>query len=370
MLSTLPEKIDFLMTLTATRTSTLARALNYDPSYVSRIRSGKRGIPTHQPFLEPASRYFAKAIREEYQKTAAAEAMQLQAAWPAKEAQAAKYILSWLQGEELPIDPLTKMVASLQGIQGSQKKMNGSKARKEEKTQALLFFGDEGKRTGVLAFLTDLVRSGKPCTLLLHSDENMTWLTEDPEFAAAWTQLLLKIAANGGRIRIIHSISRSLNEMWEAVRKWIPLYMTGAIEPYYYPLLRDGVFMRTTFIAEGRSALVSDSVQGQKGDPLSFLMTDRHAIRALEDEFAAFLALCRPLMEIVTPESEEELETLKRAFCGPPGEVRTAEMNGMQILMHPGSTALLLKTQAPYAAFAISEPRMVAALEFYLQNCQ
>jgi len=364
MLSTLSEKIDFLMTLTATRSSTLARVLNYDPSYISRIRSGKRGIPTHQPFLEPASLYFAKAIKKEHQKDAAANAMQLQAAWPEDEKKAAKQIEAWLKGEPIAEDPLARVTASLRGA----KKDAHQAENAREKSQALLFFGDEGKREGVRIFLEDLVQSGKPCTLLLHSDENMNWLTEDPTFARVWAGLLVQIAQSGGRIRIIHSIGRQLNEMWEAVQKWLPLYMTGAIEPYYYPLIRDGVYLRTTFIAEGRSAFVSNAVQGQKGDPLSFLITDQHAIRALEQEFCAFLALCRPLMEVAALSGESELKKLRKDFLGSSGEVKTLAADGIEILIAEGTSALVLKTRPPYTAFAIREPRLLAALGEYIRS--
>ena len=364
MLSTLSEKIDFLMTLTATRSSTLARVLNYDPSYISRIRSGKRGIPTHQPFLEPASLYFAKAIKKEHQKNAAANAMQLQAAWPEDEKKAAKQIEAWLKGEPIEEDPLARVTASLRGAKKDARKAENAR----EKFEALLFFGNEGKREGVRIFLEDLVQSGKPCTLLLHSDENMDWLTEDAAFAKVWAGLLLQLVQNGGRIRIIHSIGRQLNEMWEAVQKWLPLYMTGAIEPYYYPLLRDGVYLRTTFIAEGRAAFVSNSVKGQKGDPLSFLITDQHAIRALEEEFAAFLALCKPLMEVAKLSGEKELEKLRIDFLKSSAGIRARNANGFEILADEGVSALVLKTRPPYTAFAIREPRLLAALGEYIRS--
>ena len=52
------EKLDILMKITDTKNSALGRALSFDPSYIGRIRTGKRGIPKHMPFIEPAAAFF------------------------------------------------------------------------------------------------------------------------------------------------------------------------------------------------------------------------------------------------------------------------------------------------------------------------
>ena len=132
--------------------------------------------------------------------------------------------------------------------------------RKGHTEESSYFYGTAGKRQSVLRFLGDLAESGQAYQLRLYSDEDMSWLYEDPLFTRRWAILLMKLLHTGTRIRIPHNITRDSNEMFEAVRNWIPLYMTGAVEPYYYPRLRDGVYHRSLFIASGHSALISDSV--------------------------------------------------------------------------------------------------------------
>lgn len=82
----------------------------------------------------------------------------------------------------------------------------------------------------------------------------MAWLYEDAAFAARWAELFTRVLMQGNRVRIIHTVARDMNEMLEAVTKWIPIYMTGAVEPYCYPRLRDGLFRRTLFIAPRTAA--------------------------------------------------------------------------------------------------------------------
>ncbi len=280
------EKLDFLMRVTDTRNSALARALNFDASYISRIRGGKRGLPKNQPFLAPAAAYFARRLRDAYQRGTAAAAVCPGQPWPGDQEQAELLLLTWLSRDEtvpptiLPPPPYEPTVLPHAGA------------------ELRCYYGNAGKREAVLTFLNELYGTGLPYTLLLCSDEDMTWLYEDSGFVRSWTALMLQLISRGSRVRIIHTVSRASGEMMEAIRKWIPLYVSGAIESYYYPKLRDGIFRRTLFIAQGCSAVTSCSVGEQTEQMLNLLLRDPAAVRALELEFQAFFSRCKPLMQL------------------------------------------------------------------------
>ncbi|MBQ6662285.1 MAG: hypothetical protein IJM69_01980 [Firmicutes bacterium] len=369
MAKTLAEKIDFLMTLTNTRNSELGRALHFDASYISRIRSGKRGLPKGQPFVEPASIFFAHGIHEEYQKAAAAQELNLIGPWPKKEKEAAKLISGWLQSQTPQPAPIDRMLAAITSPAISPKADKGAYRPGEGNQDTIRFFyGNEGKRSAVIQFLERLASTGEALHLLLYSDEDMDWLYEDPDFPDIWAAYLIKLIENGSSIRIIHSIGRSLNEMWEAVQKWLPLYMTGAIEPYYYPMLRDGVFRRTMFVAQGRAALISNSVKDQKGEVLNTIITEPRAVDVVEGEFDAYFTFCKPLMEIAKLGSRQELEDVGRKFRDLASDLRTEALPGVDIMLKDNTAALFLKTDPPYIAFMLKEPRMLAALEEYIKS--
>ena len=369
MAKTLAEKIDFLMTLTNTRNSELGRALHFDASYISRIRSGKRGLPKGQPFIEPAGLYFARAISEDYQKTAAAQELSPQGYWPEDEKKAAALIRHWLKGEKAEQNPVSKLLTAMQADGSAAKSASGKyKATGGTKAAAIYYYGNSGRRDCVINFLTMLCETGAPQTVLLRSEEDIEWMTEDPAFLQTWAGLMMRLIANGGRIRIIHSISRDANEMWEAVQNWIPLYMTGAIEPWYYPNLRDGVLRRTIFVAPQQAAITAVSVKGQAEDGVNAYVTDPKAIEALQQEFNAYLTLCRPLMEISRLEKESDLAALRSGFLKSDDSCLSYQQGYIEIYLDPGNRCLILKTEAPYCAFLLKEPRMVAAMEQYLQT--
>lgn len=301
------QKLDLLMKVTNTQNSTLGRALSFDSSYIGRIRMGKRGLPKNQPFIEPAAAFFVRNMREQYQKATIAEAVCPGRSWPENKQEAEALLVAWLSRNDSADNPVGRLLESLSAApirrEPSQSACQPYNAVTERR---LYYYGNSGKRDAVEAFLSDLCALDAPQTLLLYSDEDLSWLYEDGTFARRWAALLTTFISKGGRIKIIHTISRDIGEMLEAVQKWLPLYSSGAIEPYFYPKLRDNVYHRTLFIAKGYSALISNSVGSHTQEALNILLHDVGAVHALELEFADYFSLCKPLMQIFSLRNAEQ----------------------------------------------------------------
>jgi len=356
-------RIDFLMRVTSTSNAQLARALSFDASYISRIRAGKRGLPPDLPFIEPAAAFFARNVREGYQAEALARELGVPGKWPTEKRKAARLIAKWLEGAYNENGDVSYEYALLADDIPSTNTAHEDTAGKLVETQ--LFFGNEGRREAALAFLSHVADAGKPCELLLQSDEGTAWMYEDPAFVSEWAKSMAGLAAAGCTFTVVHTVSRGGNEMWEGLREWLPLYLTGAVRPYYYPRMRDGVRMRSLFVARGRCALVSNSVQGMEGDGLCVMHDDADAVRALEREFDAYLGLCRPLARLERPASEDELESTLAAFRYADGAV-VAEAGGAIVCARPGHGALLASADAGIA-YRIDEPRLVEAIASFAE---
>lgn len=305
------DKLNFLMKVTGTRNNMLGRALSFDASHISRIRNGERGLPSQREFILPAAGFFARAIRTASQKRVLASQLCPGRSWPESEEEATLLIAGWLaEGREINYEALNRYLEETDPNTASGTRTDAS--GKGYVTN--YYFGNEGKRQCVIRFLADLAATGEPATLLLHSEENMEWIYENPEFAKQWAMLLITLLKRGSRIIIVHTINRSFEEMVEAVSKWAPLYAAGAIEPYYASRLRDNVFQRTLFIARGRSAIMAHSTGSPGINRLNILTTDPQAVAALEQEFYDFLAMCHPLMQTFTPENFRKIIPVLGAF--------------------------------------------------------
>lgn len=298
------EKLDFLMTLTKTSNSTLAQWSNIDPSYVSRLRRGDRTPASFESYTIAMAMYFAKNCSQDFQWNAIVEMMggrDSSKSITDKEARK-ELIHAWLSDEK-PVKGsmvrgfLDNMTFSQNtGFTGSAPKH--SEAASTVLENASVATGKQGMRNSAIIFLEKVISSGRKHTLLLFSDQDTSWISEDPGFMRQWAEALTRVLMAGNRIKIIHTVSRNTDEMMTAIRSWVPLYMTGAIEPYYYPKLRDGLFKRTLYVAPGTIAVSSATMGSDLSDTTQFIVTDADSVASFEREFMRYLNICKPLMKI------------------------------------------------------------------------
>ena len=310
-------KLDLLLKLTDTSNSALGRALGFDASYISRIRSGKRGLPRDRFLLEPAAAYFAGRLQAHpLRKNTAAEALCPGRSWPETEAEAEKLILNWLsQDERQDMERVERLLSGLAAA-----RLLWPEARLipagEAPSGAAFYYGTEGKREAVLRLLIDYAAADAPSELLVYTDEKMDWFSADEAYNRRWSEAVLRLIERGVRIRIIHTLSRDLGERLDGLRKWTPLYLTGAVEAWYYPKPRDGVFRRTLFVARDFGAVTATAVE--EGEGLNLLVTEPAAVAALTGEFEDYCALCRPLIQIYGSDKRQEVWEMLRAFEAAP----------------------------------------------------
>lgn len=300
---TFAEKLDLLMRITRTTNSTLAFNVSLDPSFISRLRRGVRTPARNENYLKSISTYFAKHCNEDYQKIALSQALNISPENLASDIDIViELIYLWLSDKK--DDKGNSIEAFINNL-------SDFKFKKVPKAEDIplphlfentfkdsVHYGIEGKQNAVISFLTLVLMDNKPQTLLLYSDEDIDWLIENREFTAKWSALLSRVIMKGNKIKIIHTVNRNLDEMLSAIEEWLPIYMTGAIEPYYYPKSRDGLFKRTLFVAPYTGAVASNSIGNKVKNGATFLYTGKDLVSSLTEEFNCFLSLCRPLMRI------------------------------------------------------------------------
>jgi len=323
------EKLNLLMTTLSISNSRLARALSVDASLVSRWRTGTRTPGKKSEHIKTIAGYFSGQAKMDYQKAALYEIMGLDPQrYDNDPRMLAEFLCNWLAGKTLPnIRIIDRFIGNLETFRQHKPVPPADKSETDSPAHLFkgmplkteVFFGIKGKQAGVIRFLSAVAAHPNPCTLLLYSDENIEWFSEDREFLAGFVRLLTHIITLGHKIKMIHNISRDMAEMFAAIDFWLPFYLSGAVEPYYCPRYREHYFRRTMFIAPRVAALTSTTLAGREKSAANFYCADRGFVDSLTDEFNDFLAMCRPLMHIFTGNNTAGLDSLLEKFAEQPG---------------------------------------------------
>ncbi|MCR5604280.1 MAG: hypothetical protein K6G27_11355 [Lachnospiraceae bacterium] len=167
--------------------------------------------------------------------------------------------------------------------------------------ESTYYMGIEGLRIAVIRFLT--MAEGSECReLMLYSDQDMGWMTEDENYRNSWAYMMARCIKKGIRIKIIHNIDRDLDEMNMAIRSWLPLYMSGMIEPYYNDMPRDGRFFHTLFICPGVAAVEALGATGAEDSSIYHYYTDDDSIGACIATYDRLMDNAEPLVRTGSPD--------------------------------------------------------------------
>lgn len=358
------EKLDFLMNITGTNNSALAQAAFLDASYISRLRRGERKPAENAAYIKNIAAYLTRQCTKEYQKKALLEAMQGSAGITLNTEINEKTVYSWLldsnSKDTIAVAQLLDGMAKVQFKKTAFQDLAPITNSPVNRSDVSLYYGNQGKREAVLQFLTAVLESPLITTLLLYSDEQMDWLTEDMAFQAKWAHLMSGIIKQGHRIKMIHTISRNLDEMLEGLAKWMPLYMTGSIEPFYYPRKRDEVFKRTLFVAPGIMAVSSSSISNMQNYAVNIMLKNSRAIEALAEEYNSYLQLCKPLMKSFTPNERLAFLSTINEFEKEPSDA-IVKAGFLSLLTMPASVAENMLNR-------MAEPEKNELLKYFCQR--
>ena len=159
------------------------------------------------------------------------------------------------------------------------------------------YFGREGIRNAVLRFLYS-VWTSKAELLLLYSDEDQSWMTGDRTFLMRWASLMSACVKNGTRIRIIHNVDRDTSEMADAIRSWLPLYMSGMVESWYSTKKRNSRFSHTIFLCPGMACIEAFHPAGTETSGIYHYYTDPRVLDVCRTKYESMLEAAAPLLKV------------------------------------------------------------------------
>lgn len=312
-------KFDLLMRLTGTSNTALGSAISIAPSYVSKLRSGSRVLPRNPAFLRPACDFLAKRLTSTDQTDTLTRLIANGQPFPTQPTDRAELLYLWLLDQITPSAPSTSLPSQPAEVYQEPNLDVMAELSASHPPRAMrLYFGITGRREAVLRLLSEVAAQNTPQTLLLYCDDSLEWLIGDESYARLWSERMLQLFDMGCNLVTIHSSHRSADEMYQALRAWLPLYVTGRTEIFYCPKVRDNLFFHNMFIAPDTAGITSFTTSPSKRDMINTYYTNPQALQSLKDDFYEFLHQCRPSLTSCTVsqrtyfwESLEQLSAIK-----------------------------------------------------------
>ncbi len=300
----LQKNLDTLFTVLSVNISGLARSLNYDASYISRIRNGQRQPANPQQLITGISHFVVRHYQEDSQKSLIAEILGCSPEDLANPGNYQTILCNWLaNGTNHSKDQITSFLEKLDefnldeyicAIRFDELKVPSVPFQLPTSKS---YFGLQEMMDSELAFLKATVLSKSMEPITMYSDMPISEMAKDPEFPKKWMFGMGMMIKKGLHLNQIHNIDRSFDEMMLGLESWIPMYMSGQISPYYLKNTQGTVFSNLLKVS-GSAALTGEAINGYHAEGRYYLTNNKNEVAYYKKRAERLLSKAAPLMEI------------------------------------------------------------------------
>ena len=303
---TLQTNFNRLLTALPLSVAELSRALNYDPSYLSRIRNGQRVPADPERFACDVAHFFTRRFESPAERETLVELTGCPADRMMDEQSCVNALASWLTGETVTVSEKRPMEAFLHALDAFDLNEYIHAIHFDELKvptapfslpTSKRYYGVEEMKKGELDFLKATVLSRSTEPVFFYSDMPMEDMAADLDFSKKYMFGIALLLKKGLQLNIVHDLNRPFEELMLGLESHIPLYMTGQIAPYFFKGVQNEVFCHFLKVS-GAAALSGECVAGHHDRGMYTLTKNREGIayeRARADDL---LMRARPLMDI------------------------------------------------------------------------
>ena len=324
----------------------LSRSSSYDPSLLSKIRTGNRNPSKPKDFIETVCNFVVKKYKSEDDKKTVAALIGSTLKELENNSSYYNKLLNWFSTNSIPshnyIDDFLNHLDEfdlneyIKAIHFDEMKVPTIPFYKAiSKT----YYGIEEMKKGELDFFKATVLSKNNDPIFMCSDMPMEDMAQDIEFGKKWMYAIAIMLKKGLHLNIIHNLDRPFNEMMLGLESWLPIYMTGQVSPYFLKGLQDNVYCHFNYVS-GNVALYGECINGYHNKGKYTLTTNKTDLSYYKTKAECLLSKATPLMEIYKKDSRNSYN----AFLSSSVKIKANRRRILSSLpIHTISNDLLLK---------------------------
>ena len=322
------QKLDILLRELDINISRIAAFLHYDPSYLSKIRTGRRNPAHQQQFVEKVCEYVIANYKDEQDRKKVVYLIQCNEDELADSSSYRRKLREWFNSS-MP-DGVDYVSAFLRKVDSFNLDdyiraihFDSFKVPKVpfQLPVARHYYGLKEMREGELDFLKHTVLSKSMKPLYICSDMPVEDMAADEDFAKKYMFGLAMVLKKGLHIHIIHDVERPMKDMMLGLENWVPLYMTGQISPYYLKGVQNHVYSHLHYCS-GQVAMTGDCISGHHDLAHYYLTSRKEEVSISQKNMEFLLKKAHPLMDIYREERKKELHASLLENAGKEGRRR------------------------------------------------
>ena len=281
--------------------STLSKFLNYDASYLSRIRNNTRIPSNKEEFIDSLTNFILKKYNNEKYNETLINLINNDINF--------NNIKTWL---------LTNKVKETNNISNFLNKLDEfdlndfiKSIKFDElkvptipfyKAKTKSYYGIEEMKKGELDFFKATVLSKSKEDIFMCSDMPMEDMAKDTEFGKKWMFGIALSLKKGLNLNIIHNLDRPFNEMMLGLESWIPLYMTGQVKPYYFKDIKNNIYHHINY-KSGSVILTGECINNNHDKGKYYISTNNKELEYYKTKCDLLLKKSNSLMDIYRKEN-------------------------------------------------------------------
>ena len=287
--------------------SGLSKALSFDSSYLSRIRSGQRKPADMDKFIIETAGYIART----YSPSAIAGLIKEPAEELVPVGRCASKLCSWFSSETMRhSDYFGELLHQLDAfnIEKYMSNVHFSQAVQAREPEMLslpkYYYGFDEMKKGELDFFRTVASSGANTAVYMCNSIPMEALTLDTAYMRAWMQSIAMMIMKGADIHIIHDVDRPSDEMMLGLMSWIPLYITGKVTSFYLPDASNRIYCHTDYVSDN-AALYGECITGYHNEGKYCLTQSETDLDYYKRRAQRLFSKAKPLVKTYRAENQE-----------------------------------------------------------------
>lgn len=169
------------------------------------------------------------------------------------------------------------------------------------------YYGVEEMRNAELDFLKATVLGKSKESVTMCSYMPMQEMVQDMDFSKKWMFGIAMMIKKGLHLNVIHNLNRPMDEIMLGLEAWIPIYMTGQVSPFHIPDYNSDIFHQINYCS-GNAALMGECIDGFYNDGRYYVTNNKSELAYFRQKTTALLKKAEPLMDIYTEENREDFQ--------------------------------------------------------------